>query len=43
MVRVVHKIVTHPGDYDRVLAQSPGAGTKAQQGSTVTITVGSRA
>ena len=43
VVHVVHKIVTHPGDYDRVLDQSPGAGTKAQQGSTVTITVGSRA
>lgn len=43
VVKVVNKVVTSPGDVDRVLAQSPRAGAKADQGSVVTITVGTRA
>jgi membrane peptidoglycan carboxypeptidase len=43
VVKVVNKIVTSPGDFDKVLAQSPAAGQNANQGTAVTITVGTRA
>jgi serine/threonine-protein kinase len=39
-VRVVQQDVTDPGLGGIVLSQSPTGGTKAKQGSTVTITVG---
>jgi membrane peptidoglycan carboxypeptidase len=40
---VVQRVVTNPSQYGVVVSQSPAAGTQATQGSTVTITVGSRA
>jgi membrane peptidoglycan carboxypeptidase len=43
VVSIVDKIVTNPAEYDVVLAQSPGAGASAKQGSVVRITVGRRA
>ena len=42
LVKVVEKDVTDPARYGVVLAQSPGGGTKADQGTTVTITVGKK-
>jgi membrane peptidoglycan carboxypeptidase len=42
-VAVSLKVVTNPAQYGVVLLQSPGGGANAPKGSTVTITVGSRA
>jgi membrane peptidoglycan carboxypeptidase len=42
LVKVVEKEVTDPSRYGVVLAQSPGGGAKADQGTTVTITVGKK-
>jgi membrane peptidoglycan carboxypeptidase len=42
LVKIVEKEVTDPSRYDLVLNQSPGGGTKADQGTTVTITVGKK-
>jgi serine/threonine-protein kinase len=39
-VRISTQIVTDPDSDGRVIAQDPGAGVRAQRGSTVTITVG---
>ena len=39
-VQVQRQDVTDPGLYGIVLSQSPTGGSKAKQGSTVTITVG---
>jgi penicillin-binding protein 1A len=41
VVEIVEKHVSDPEHVDVVLAQDPSAGTKALQGTTVTITVGS--
>ncbi len=41
VVEIVEKQVSDPGNVDVVLDQDPVAGTKALQGTTVTITVGS--
>ena len=41
VVRVVDEPVSHAGQVGTVLKQDPPAGTKALQGTTVTITVGS--
>jgi serine/threonine-protein kinase len=43
LVKIVFKDVTDPARYGVVLAQSPGGGAKADQGTTVTITVGKKA
>jgi membrane peptidoglycan carboxypeptidase len=42
LVKVVEKEVTDPARYGVVLAQAPGGGAKADQGTTVTITVGKK-
>jgi penicillin-binding protein 1A len=42
-VRIVSKIVTDPTKVGLVVTQDPAGGTTADQGSTVTITVGARA
>jgi len=39
----VQRIVTDPRQYGVVIQQSPGGGSQAATGSTVTITVGARA
>ena len=41
VVKVAQKPVGHPGQVGTVLTQDPPAGTKALQGTTVTITIGS--
>jgi membrane peptidoglycan carboxypeptidase len=41
-VVIKNTVVTNPVKVGVILAQSPGGGTQAQQGSTVTITVGRR-
>jgi membrane peptidoglycan carboxypeptidase len=43
VVKVETEIVTNPSQYGVVIAQSPGGGATATQGTTVRITVGQRA
>ena len=42
VVKIVEKEVTDPARYGIVLAQAPEGGAKADQGTTVTITVGKK-
>ena len=42
LVKIVEKEVTDPARYGIVLAQAPGGGAKADQGTAVTITVGKK-
>ena len=41
-MKIVEKEVTDPARYGIVLAQAPGGGAKADQGTAVTITVGKK-
>ncbi len=43
VVVVVDRIVTDPTTFDRVVAQSPGSGVRADKGTSVTVVVGRRA